>query len=40
MEKSVAWGNPQTAHGLTSATPYGFAGGYTDPTGLVYLLHR
>jgi RHS repeat-associated protein len=24
----------------TSATPYGFAGGYTDPTGLVYMLHR
>ncbi len=26
-----AWGNPLTAGGLTAATPFGFAGGYTDP---------
>jgi RHS repeat-associated protein len=35
-----AWGNPATAGGLTSHTPFGFAGGYTDPTGLLYLLNR
>ena len=35
-----AWGNPETTGGLTSYTPFGFAGGYTDPTGLVYLVHR
>jgi RHS repeat-associated protein len=35
-----AWGNPQTPGGLTSYTPFGFAGGYTDPTGLLYLIHR
>jgi RHS repeat-associated protein len=35
-----AWGNPQTAGGLTSYTPFGYAGGYTDPTGLIYLLNR
>ncbi len=35
-----AWGNPQTSGGLTSRTPFGYAGGYTDPTGLVYLIHR
>jgi RHS repeat-associated protein len=35
-----AWGNPLTAGGRTDATPFGFAGGYTDPTGLVYLIHR
>jgi RHS repeat-associated protein len=35
-----AWGNAQTAGGLTSATPFGFAGGYTDPTGLIYLINR
>jgi RHS repeat-associated protein len=35
-----AWGNPETTGGLTSYTPVGFAGGYTDPTGLVYLIHR
>jgi RHS repeat-associated protein len=34
------WGNPQAAGGLTSYTPFGFAGGYTDPTGLIYLLNR
>ena len=35
-----AWGNPATTGGLTSATPFGYAGGYTDPTGLIYLLAR
>ncbi len=35
-----AWGNPETTGGLTSHTPFGFAGGYTDPTGLLYLIGR
>jgi RHS repeat-associated protein len=35
-----AWGNPETTGGLTVSTPFGYAGGYTDPTGLVYLLNR
>ena len=35
-----AWGNPETTGGLTSYTPFGFAGGYTDPTGLIYLIGR
>ena|SRR5579862_5453798 len=35
-----AWGNPQTPGGLTATTPFGYAGGYTDPTGLLYLIHR
>jgi RHS repeat-associated protein len=35
-----AWGNPQTTGGLTAQTPFGFAGGYTDPTGLIYLINR
>jgi RHS repeat-associated protein len=35
-----AWGNPQTAGGLTATTPFGFAGGYTDPDGLIFLIHR
>jgi RHS repeat-associated protein len=35
-----AWGNPATAGGLTATTPFGFAGGYTDPTGLIYLINR
>ena len=35
-----AWGNPETTGGLTSYTPFGFAGGYTDPTGLIYLIDR
>jgi RHS repeat-associated protein len=35
-----AWGNPTTTGGLTSATPFGFAGNYTDATGLQYLLSR
>jgi RHS repeat-associated protein len=34
------WGNPFTAGGLTGVTPFGFAGGYTDPTGLIYLEQR
>ena len=34
-----AWGNPQGG-GLTATTPFGFAGGYTDPTGLIYLVKR
>jgi RHS repeat-associated protein len=35
-----AWGDPETAGGLSSYTPFGFAGGYTDPTGLIYLIDR
>ncbi|HVB45892.1 MAG TPA: RHS repeat-associated core domain-containing protein [Streptosporangiaceae bacterium] len=35
-----AWGNPQTTGGLTATTPLGYAGGYTDPTGLIYLINR
>jgi RHS repeat-associated protein len=35
-----AWGNPETTGGLTATTPFGFAGGYTDPVGLIYLQHR
>jgi RHS repeat-associated protein len=35
-----AWGNPMSSGGLASYTPFGFAGGYTDPTGLIYLLNR
>jgi RHS repeat-associated protein len=35
-----AWGNPQTPGGLTATTPFGFAGAYTDPTGLLYLINR
>jgi RHS repeat-associated protein len=35
-----AWGNPETTGGLTATTPFGFAGGYTDPTGLIYLVNR
>jgi YD repeat-containing protein len=35
-----AWGNPETTGGLSTYTPFGFTGGYTDPTGLVYLLNR
>jgi RHS repeat-associated protein len=35
-----AWGNPQTADGLTAYTPFGYAGGYTDPDGLIYLINR
>ena len=35
-----AWGNPETSGGLTSTTPFGYAGGYTDTDGLVYLQAR
>ena len=35
-----AWGNPENAGGLTAVTPFGFAGGYTDPSGLIYLISR
>jgi len=35
-----AWGNPETTGGLTSYTPFGYAGAYTDPTGLIYLINR
>jgi len=35
-----AWGNPAVSGGLTATTPFGFAGGYTDPDGLVYLINR
>jgi RHS repeat-associated protein len=35
-----AWGNPQTTGGLTSHTPFGYAGAYTDPDGLLYLINR
>jgi YD repeat-containing protein len=35
-----AWGNPETPGGLSASTPFGYAGGYTDPDGLVYLINR
>jgi RHS repeat-associated protein len=35
-----AWGNPETTGGLAATTPFGYAGGYTDPDGLVYLINR
>ena len=35
-----AWGNPETAGGLSSYTPFGFAGACTDPSGMVYLIGR
>ena len=35
-----AWGNPETAGGLSTYTPFGFAGGYTDSTGLEYFINR
>jgi RHS repeat-associated protein len=35
-----AWGNPASTGGLTATTPYGYAGGYTDPTTQIYLIHR
>jgi len=35
-----AWGNPETSGGLSATTPFGYAGGYTDPDGLIYLLNR
>jgi RHS repeat-associated protein len=36
----TTWGTPQTNGGLSATTPFGYAGGYTDPTGLTYLLNR
>jgi RHS repeat-associated protein len=35
-----AWGDPETTGGLSSFTPFGFAGAYTDPTGTIYLINR
>jgi RHS repeat-associated protein len=35
-----AWGNPETSGGLSGDTPFGFAGAYTDSSGLVYLINR
>jgi RHS repeat-associated protein len=35
-----AWGNPSAPGGLTASTPFGYASGYTDPTGLIYLINR
>ncbi|HET8823335.1 MAG TPA: RHS repeat-associated core domain-containing protein, partial [Thermoleophilaceae bacterium] len=35
-----AWGNPQTSDGLSGLTPFGYAGDYTDPTGLNYNIRR
>ena len=35
-----AWGNPETSGGLTTYTPFGYAGGYTDATGLNYFIDR
>ena len=35
-----AWGNPQTSGGLLSYSPFGFTGGYTDGTQLIYLVNR
>ena len=35
-----AWGNPETSGGLTTSTPFGYAGGYTDTDGLIYLQAR
>ncbi|MCL5048806.1 MAG: RHS repeat-associated core domain-containing protein [Firmicutes bacterium] len=35
-----AYGNPTTNEGLSSYTPFGFSGSYTDTTGLIYLINR
>lgn len=35
-----AWGNPENSGGLRATTPFSYAGGYTDPTGLLYLINR
>jgi RHS repeat-associated protein len=35
-----AWGNPETTSGLTATTPFGYAGYYTDTTGLTYNINR
>ncbi len=31
---------PESPGGLTSVIPFGYAGGYTDPDGLIYLINR
>jgi RHS repeat-associated protein len=33
-------GAPPTTDGLTATTAFGYAGGYTDPDGLIYLINR
>jgi RHS repeat-associated protein len=35
-----AWGKPETSGGVTSTTPFGYSGSYTDLTGLAYLIKR
>jgi RHS repeat-associated protein len=35
-----AWGSPETTGGLTTTTPFGYAGTYCDPDGLLYLINR
>jgi RHS repeat-associated protein len=35
-----AWGTAAASGGLTATTPFGYAGAYTDPTGLIYLINR
>jgi RHS repeat-associated protein len=35
-----SWGNPETSGGLSSYTPLGFAGAYTDASGIIYLIGR
>jgi trimeric autotransporter adhesin len=35
-----SWGNPETTGGLTAYSPFGYAGAYTDPDGLLYLVDR
>ena len=35
-----AYGNTTTKGGLSSYTPFGFSGSYSDPTGLTYLINR
>jgi RHS repeat-associated protein len=33
-------GQPANRRRLTSSTPFGYAGAYTDPDGLLYLINR
>ena len=35
-----AWGNPADSRRPHHHHPFGYAGGYTDPTGLIYLINR
>ena len=35
-----AWGNAESGSDVAGYTSFGFAGGYTDGTGLLYLIHR